>query len=338
MHTPDYSRQLKTPGMTPAAQEQLRRARVLIFGAGGLGTTAAPYLAAAGIGQLTLVDADTIEASNLHRQTPYCYADIGAGKAATLAAYCQERMADGSHCRAIDHEISGDALISALRTHDVVLDCSDSRRLAYQLNDAALITATPVVFANAAALGGQLFTLHPGDDQPCWRCLWPESVLPGGNCDALGALGPVPGIFGLYQALEALKILTGFAAPLRGEILQYDFATLRQTRLKVPRDPACNHCPDISTADTRYHGSLADAAAQQLRIIDIRSPAESAIRPLAVARDTIPMPDLLANPTRYLHPGEAVLLVCASGQRAQATADALHRVGYYAVLAYPSAW
>jgi thiazole biosynthesis adenylyltransferase thiF len=148
----------------------------------------------------------------------------------------------------------------------------------------------------------------------------------------------VPGIFGLYQALEALKILTGFVAPLRGEILQYDFATLQQTRLKVPRDPACNHCPDISTADTCYHGSLADAAAQQLRIIDIRSPAESAIRPLAVARDTIPMPDLLATPTRYLHPSEAVLLVCASGQRAQATAEALHRLGYYAVLAYPGAW
>lgn len=250
MHTPDYTRQLKTPGMPPAAQDMLRRARVLILGAGGLGTAAAPYLAAAGIGHITLVDADTIEASNLHRQTPYRYTDIGAGKAETLAAYCQERMSGGACCTAISHELTGGALISVLRGHDIALDCSDSRRLAYQLNDAAHITGTPVIYANAAALGGQLFTLHPDDAQPCWRCLWPESIQSGDNCDALGVLGPVPGIFGLCQALEALKNLTGLAAPLRGEILQYDFATLRQTRFKVPRDPVCNHHPATPAANS----------------------------------------------------------------------------------------
>ena len=97
-HIPNYSRQLKVAGMTPAAQEALARARVIIFGAGGLAATAAPWLAAAGVGHLTIVDADRIAASNLHRQTPYTYADLGAKKATTLAAYCQARMADGAQC------------------------------------------------------------------------------------------------------------------------------------------------------------------------------------------------------------------------------------------------
>jgi len=212
MHTPDFSRQLKVAGMTSAAQEALARARVIIFGAGGLAATAAPWLAAAGVGHLTIVDADTIAASNLHRQTPYTYADLGAKKATTLAAYCQARMADGAQCEAIAQTLDGEVLLAALRAHDLALDCTDSRHFAYQLNDAALITATPVVYANAAALGGQLFTLHPSRDAPCWRCLWPEDIAPGGNCDALGVLGPVPATLGLWQALEALKILTGFAA------------------------------------------------------------------------------------------------------------------------------
>ena len=309
MHTPDFSRQLKVAGMTSAVQEALARARVIIFGAGGLAATAAPWLAAAGVGHLTIVDADTIAASNLHRQTPYTYADLGAKKATTLAAYCQARMADGAQCEAIAQTLDGEVLLAALRAHDLALDCTDSRHFAYQLNDAALITATPVVYANAAALGGQLFTLHPSRDAPCWRCLWPEDIAPGGNCDALGVLGPVPATLGLWQALEALKILTGFAAPLAGEVLQYDFATMRQTRIRVPRRAACNHQPQTLAA-----------------------PAPP------FASEHIPMPQLLAAPAAYLDAGAPVLLICASGQRAQNTARTLRAQGYAQVYAYGKAW
>ena len=309
MHTPDFSRQLKVAGMTSAAQEALARARVIIFGAGGLAATAAPWLAAAGVGHLTIVDADTIAASNLHRQTPYTYADLGAKKATTLAAYCQARMADGAQCEAIAQTLDGEVLLAALRAHDLALDCTDSRHFAYQLNDAALITATPVVYANAAALGGQLFTLHPSRDAPCWRCLWPEDIAPGGNCDALGVLGPVPATLGLWQALEALKILTGFAAPLAGEVLQYDFATMRQTRIRVPRRAACNHQPQTLAAP--IHAELTTA---------------------------FPMPQLLAAPATYLKPKENALLICASGQRAQNTARTLRAQGYAQVYAYGKAW
>ena len=336
MHTPDFSRQLKVAGMTSAAQEALARARVIIFGAGGLAATAAPWLAAAGVGKLTIVDADTIAASNLHRQTPYTYADLGAKKATTLAAYCQARMADGAQCEAIAQTLDGEVLLAALRAHDLALDCTDSRHLAYQLNDAALITATPVVYANAAALGGQLFTLHPSRDAPCWRCLWPEDIAPSGNCDALGVLGPVPATLGLWQALEALKILTGFAAPLAGEVLQYDFATMRQTRIRVPRRAACNHQPQTLAAP--IHAELTTALAQHWRIIDIRSAAERAALAPPFASEHIPMPQLLAAPAAYLDAGAPVLLICASGQRAQNTARTLRAQGYAQVYAYGKAW
>ena len=335
-HTPDFSRQLKVAGMTPAAQAALARARIIIFGAGGLAATTAPWLAAAGVGHLTIVDADTIAASNLHRQIPYRYADIGAAKAPTLAAYCQARMADGAQCEAIAQRLDGEVLLAALRGHDLALDCTDSRHFAGQLNDAALITATPVVFANAAALGGQLFTLHPAEDAPCWRCLWPEDIAPGGNCDALGVLGPVPATLGLWQALEALKILSGFAAPLRGEVLQYDFATMRQMRIRVPRRPVCNHQPPMLAAPV--HAELATALAQHWRIIDICSAAERAALAPPFASDPIPMPELLATPAAHLAPDAPVLLICASGQRATHTARTLRTQGYAQVFAYGAAW
>ncbi|MFC2752398.1 MAG: ThiF family adenylyltransferase [Cardiobacterium sp.] len=336
MRTPDFSRQLKVAGMTPAAQEALARARVIIFGAGGLAATAAPWLAAAGVGHLTIVDADRIAASNLHRQTPYTYADLGAKKATTLAAYCQARMADGAQCEAIAQTLDGEVLLAALRAHDLALDCTDSRHFAYQLNDAALITATPVVYANAAALGGQLFTLHPSRDAPCWRCLWPEDIAPGGNCDALGVLGPVPATLGLWQALEALKILTGFAAPLAGEVLQYDFATMRQTRIRVPRRAACNHQPQAPAAP--IHAELTIALTQHWRIIDIRSAAERAALAPPFASDHIPMPELLASPAAHLRPKETTLLICASGQRATHTARTLRTQGHTQVFAYGKVW
>ena len=334
----DFSRQLKVHGMDADKQARLAQARVLVFGAGGLAATAIPWLAAAGVGQITVVDGDTIAESNLHRQLPFTPADIGRHKAEAMAAYCQARMIAGGQCTAIGEELHGEALLHALQAHDIALDCTDSRTLAYQLNDAALLSGKPVVFANAAAMGGQLFTLHPGEDQPCWRCLWPESVLPGGNCEALGVMGPVPAVFGLYQALEALKVLTGFAPPLMGEVLQYDFVAMRQMRFAVPRAPACNHKPSLEKEDWRFAGDFAAAQAQGLRIIDIRRADEWAARALPVADACITMDDLLARPEDFLAREEAVLLVCAAGLRAQASARLLREAGFARVFAYPRGW
>lgn len=338
--TSDFSRQLKVHGMTPEKQQALANARVLIFGAGGLGSTAIPYLAAAGVGHLTLVDDDRVSLSNLHRQTIYAHEDIGQFKAETAAAYCRARAV--GQFQAINKRLNRAELLAQVAAHAVILDCSDSRELAYQLNDAALMTGKPVIFANAAAMGGQLFTLHPGEDLPCWRCLWPESVLPGGDCNVLGVLGPVPGVFGLYQALEAIKCISGFAPALQGEVLQYDFARMTQIRLRVARRGECNHSPsraDFLAAEMPcFTGSLADAKANGWQIIDIRNPPEIAERALPIADDCVPMAELLADPERGLSVDKPTLLVCASGQRAKACTAQLRRAGYDQVFAYPSAW
>lgn len=334
----DFSRQLKVQGMNAETQARLAAAKVLIFGAGGLGATAIPYLAAAGVGAITIVDDDAVALSNLHRQILFTQADIGSNKAKLAAEFCQAR-AEGRF-QAIERRLSLAEIVAAMQAVDVVLDCSDSRQLAYQLSDAALLTGRAVVFANAAAMGGQLFTMQPHADLPCWRCLWSEDILPSGNCDALGVLGPVPATLGLWQALEAIKLITGFAPPLSGELLQYDFVSMRQMRLRVAKAAQCNHhkqAADIAE-DGVFQGTFSAAKAQGLRIIDIRRAAEIALKPLAPADDCIEMSVLLDNPAQYIGSQEAVLLVCAAGQRSQSAATILRKQGFSGVLAYPKAW
>lgn len=334
----DFSRQLKVQGMNAETQARLAAAKVLIFGAGGLGATAIPYLAAAGVGALTIVDDDAVALSNLHRQILFTRGDIGRNKAVAAAAFCEAR-AEGSF-QAIERRLSTAEIVAAMQAADIVLDCSDSRQLAYQLSDAALFTGRPVVFANAAAMGGQLFTMQPHADLPCWRCLWSEEVLPSGNCDALGVLGPVPATLGLWQALEAIKLITRFAPSLSGELLQYDFVSMRQMRLRVAKAADCNHHKQASdmVEEAVFEGDFAAAKMQGLRIIDIRSAEEIAQKPLLQADNCILMSALLDNPLQYIGRQEAVLLVCAAGQRSRSAAKLLRKQGFAGVSAYPKAW
>lgn len=334
----DFSRQLKVKGMSAEAQEKLFAAHIVIFGAGGLGATAIPYLAAAGVGKLTIIDDDAVALSNLHRQILFTRTELGQNKATLAAQFCQAR-AEGEF-RAIAKRLSMAEMREIVQSAQVVLDCSDNRQLAYQLSDISLVTGVPVVFANASALSGQLFTMQAHEDLPCWRCLWSEEILPSGNCDALGVLGPVPATFGLWQALEALKLITHFSPPLYSQLLQYDFATMRQMRFTVQKNPHCQHQKhqEELVEEALFHGNLLEAQAQGLRIIDIRAAEEIALKPLAQADECIEMTALLANPEHYLRHDEAVLLVCAAGQRARSSSALLRKKGYSSVLAYPSAW
>ncbi len=334
MNCGDFSRQLKVAGWNEAAQRRLATARVLLLGAGGLGVVAAPYLVAAGLGHLTIVDDDRIEASNLPRQITYAFNQLGIKKAAALADFCRARS--GGTVVGREERLLGAELETAVAQHDLTLDCSDSPTLAFALNDAALRQSRPVVFASAAGLSGQLFNLLPGETEPCWRCLWPAEVQPGGDCNGLGVLGPVPGVLGLLQALEVLKILTGFAAPLRGEVLQYDFARLQQYRFQVPRRPGCNHQPPPPTVEPDWPDSPAAALAAGLQLIDIREREEIAARPLPWPAQALPMVELLAAPPFALD--KKLLLVCARGPRAQRTARALRERGFTEVWAYPRPW
>src|SRR5882672_7381940 len=330
---PDYSRQVLLKEIGAAGQALLARSRVLIVGAGGLGSPVLQYLAGAGVGCLGIVDADTLDASNLHRQPIYALADVGSSKVA-LARAAVAKINPTAQVEAYATRLDADNALDLIRCYDVVVDCSDNFRTKYLINDAAVLARRPAVFASVYQYEGQLQVYKPEPGHACLRCLWPEAVADGvvGNCAEAGVLGPVPGVFGTLQALLAIKILLGMSGQLEGELLLLDFMNFGSTQLKAPRRADClaPDCALIQRIMPEEAGiemnlpSLAAAAARGLEVIDIRSAEEFTAHPTAARH--IPMPALLADPS-LLPPGREFLLLCASGKRSLATARELRKRG-----------
>jgi molybdopterin/thiamine biosynthesis adenylyltransferase/rhodanese-related sulfurtransferase len=330
---PDYSRQLLLKEIGAEGQAALARGRVLVVGAGGLGSPVLQYLAGAGVGCLGVVDADALDASNLHRQPIYALADVGEQKVA-LAAAAVKRINPTVHVESHAVRLDADNALELIRGYDVVVDCSDNFRAKYLINDAAVLAHRPAVFASVYQYEGQLQVYKPEPRHACLRCIWPDAIADGvvGNCAEAGVLGPVPGVFGTLQALLTLKILLGVSGQLDGELLLLDFMNLSSLKLKAPRRaecraPDCAHIREIVGEDRQIEielHSLADAAERGLEVIDIRTAEEFAAHPSAARH--IAMPVLLADPS----PLSAVrdyLLVCASGKRSLAAARDLRRRG-----------
>jgi adenylyltransferase/sulfurtransferase len=330
---PDYSRQILLKEIGARGQAALARGRVLIVGAGGLGSPVLQYLAGAGVGHLGIVDADTLEASNLHRQPIFALADVGEQKA-ELALAAVKRINPTVHVEVHATRLDADNALELVRGYDVVVDCSDNFRTKYLINDAAVLAHRPAVFASVYQYEGQLQVYKPDERHACLRCLWPDAVADGvvGNCAEAGVLGPVPGTFGTLQALLTLKILLGLSGQLDGELLLLDFTNFSSLKLKAPRlaecrAPGCAHIREIAREDLAIEitlPSLADAAGRGLEVIDIRTQEEIAVRPTGARH--IAMPVLLADPA-LLAPGREFLLVCASGKRSLAAARELRRRG-----------
>ena len=330
---PDYSRQQLLKEIGAVGQAALTRARVLVVGAGGLGSPVLQYLAGAGVGCLGIVDGDTLEASNLHRQPIYALDEVGTSKAA-LAASAVTRINPAVQIELHAVRLDADNALDLIRAYDVVVDCSDNFRAKYLINDAAVLARRPAVFASVYQYEGQIQVYKPEPGHACLRCLWPEALADGivGNCAEAGVLGPVPGAFGTLQALLTLKILLKISGVLEGELLLLDFMNFTSIKLKAPRRaechaPGCAHISAIAPEDAGIEmtlRSLSDAAARGLDIIDIRTAEEVAARPTAARH--IAMPALLADPS-VLAPGGKFLLVCASGRRSLAAARELRQRG-----------
>ncbi len=333
MLDPDYSRQMLLKEVGEAGQARLAQGRVLVVGAGGLGSPVLQYLAGAGVGFLTVVDADRLEANNLHRQPLYARAEVGDPKAA-LAAAALRRLNPAVQVQSLNLRLDAHNARDLIRNHEVVVDCSDNFRTKFLINDAAVLERRPAVFASVYQYEGQLQVYQPAPSHACLRCLWPEATLDGvvGNCAEAGVLGPVPGIFGTLQALLTLKILLGMPGQLGGELLLLDFTTFSSTKIRAPRHGAClaPDCARIGALATPASElqitlpSLAAASHRGLQVIDIRSAAEVAARP-AGARH-VEMQTLLAQP-QLLARGVPYLLVCATGVRSLAAAEPLRRLG-----------
>ena len=239
-----YSRHLLLPEVGIAGQARLALARVAVIGAGGLGSPAALYLAAAGIGTLTLVDDDKVERSNLQRQVLHTDARVGTAKTesarVTLSALnprVQVAMRT-ERLRAANVE-------EVLRGHDVVLDGADNFPTRYLLNAACIRMKLPLVYGAVHRFTGQVAVFDPRRaDSPCYRCLFPQPPAAGEapNCAEAGVLGVLPGVIGTLQATEAIKLVLGVGAPLTGRLLCYDALAGSFRELRLPRDPACPGC------------------------------------------------------------------------------------------------
>ena len=246
-----YSRQLLLPAFGVAAQDKLCSSSVLIVGCGGLGSPAALYLAAAGMGRIGLVDHDTVDLTNLHRQIIHSERTLRQHKAESAAAAC--RALNSSII--VETHTSGlhpSNAVQIISQYDIVIDASDNPATRYLINDACVACKKPLVSAAAVGTDGQLTIYNHGPEGPCYRCLFPVAPNPENcsKCSEAGVLGPVPGVLGTLQALEAIKLATGIGHPLSRQLLLYDSLSTHfmnvKLRSKVPGCAACGAKPSIT--------------------------------------------------------------------------------------------
>src|SRR6478735_7467039 len=354
-----YSRHLILPEVGMEGQRKLKAAKVLCVGTGGLGSPLAFYLAAAGIGTLGLVDFDVVDASNLQRQIIHSTKDIGRKK---LDSAEEKLLALNPALNVVKHDtmLSSANALEILKDYDVVADGTDNFPTRYLVNDACVLLGKPNAYGSIFRFEGQA-SVFATEDGPCYRCLYPEPPPPGlvPSCAEGGVVGVLPGIIGVIQATETVKLIMGIGEPLIGRFLIYDALRMKFRELKLRKDPDCPVCGTHPTVkqliDYEQFCGLRPAAAEaapvnasnsleisavelkqrldrgeKLRIIDVREPNEWQINRIPGAQ-LIPLGDI---PRRYaeLDPDEEIVVQCKMGGRSAKAADFLRSVGFKRVL------
>ena len=241
-----YNRQIILRGFDFDGQEALKAARVLIVGLGGLGCASAPYLAAAGVGHLTLLDFDTVALSNLQRQTLHRDATIGQPKVDS-ARDALAAINPHIQIETVNALLDETQLLELITRHDLVLDCTDNVAIRNQLNQCCFTVKKPLVSGAAIRMEGQISVFTYQNGEPCYRCL---SRLFGDNaltCVEAGVMAPLVGVIGSLQAMEAIKLLANYGTPVRGKIVMYDAMTCQFREMKLPRNPKCEVCGSHSS-------------------------------------------------------------------------------------------
>lgn len=237
-----YARQILVPQIGIEGQQLLLDSHVVIFGLGGLGSPAALYLAAAGIGQLTLVDDDKLDLTNLQRQIAHQTKNIGQNKTQSAAESLNNINPETLyHC--IDHQLHGDELDKLIQSADIVIDATDNFDSRFEINQSCFTFKTPLVSGAAIRMEGQLSVYDfRNDDSPCYRCLYHEVETEAETCSENGILGPVVGTIGCLQAVEAIKTLTHVGDSLQGHLLIFDAFSMDWRKMKLRKDSACPVC------------------------------------------------------------------------------------------------
>ncbi len=340
-----YSRHLLLPEVGEEGQRRLKAARVLCVGAGGLGSPAALYLAAAGVGTLGLVDFDVVDVTNLQRQIIYATGDVGRSKLESAQARV-EALNPEVHVETFDAHFSVTNARTLVEAFDVVVDGTDNFPARYLVNDACVMYGRPNAWGSIFRFEGQA-SVFAAPGGPCYRCLHPDPPPAGliPSCAEAGVLGVLPGIIGTIQATEALKLILGIGEPLIGRFLVYDALKMRFRDLTLPKDPDCPVCgarPTITTlresaasCETRHTGGY-ECSARELKaridagrapvILDVREPSEAAICRLPGSR-LIPLGEL---PRRLgeLDPAAEIVVHCKSGGRSARAVALLRERGF----------
>jgi adenylyltransferase/sulfurtransferase len=345
-----YSRHLILPEVGLAGQRRIKAASVLLVGAGGLGSPLALYLAAAGVGRIGIVDFDRVDESNLQRQVLHGTSGVGRPKLESAKA----RLADlnpGVQVDTYEERLTSDNALDVMRPYDVVADGTDNFPTRYLVNDACVLLGKPNVYGSIFRFEGQasVFDARVG---PCYRCLYPDPPPPGlvPSCAEGGVLGVLPGVIGVIQGIETLKIILGVGETLVGRLVLFDALAMRFRELALRKDPACPLCgakptitglidyeafcgvaPADDAGTAGFEISARDLAARRERgedfmLIDVREPHEYEIAriPGSVLIPLHSLPERMSE----LDSSREIVLTCHVGQRSMRALEQLHRAGF----------
>lgn len=340
-----YARHLILPGFGKAGQWRLREASVLCIGAGGLGSPALMYLAAAGVGRIGVVDADVVDESNLQRQVLFGSRDVGRPKVEAAA----DRLRDiNPHAAVEPHAVrlTRDNAMALVGAYDVLLDGTDNFPTRYLCNDVAVRLRKPNVHGAIHRFEGQVSVFAPHREGPCYRCLFPEPPPPGTvpSCAEGGVLGVLPGLVGTLQATETIKWITGLGSPLVGRLLHVDALSMRHREIRLRRDPACALCGEAPTITELPDYPLtcgAPASVPSLRVdafaalraggaaytlLDVREPDEVAVTrfPDSIV---IPLGELASRASEIPAAPRPLVIHCKAGGRSARALNILAELG-----------
>jgi adenylyltransferase/sulfurtransferase len=344
-----YGRHLALPEVGESGQQRLKAARVLLVGAGGLGSPVALYLAAAGVGHLTVVDPDVVDRSNLQRQVLHGTGALGRPKVESG----KDRLLDLNpriQVEGLPVRLDRDNALELVGAHDLVVDGADNFATRYLVNDACVLAGRPEVYGSVFRFEGQA-SVFGAPEGPCYRCLFPEPPPPGSapSCAEGGVLGVLPGLVGLIQATEAVKLILGVGQPLVGRLLLVDALAMSFREVGLSRDPTCPACgtrtlTELGDYDAWCGGPNAGAddldvpeltprqvaarlaAGQPLDLVDVRERFEWALGRLPGAR-LVPLSSLEAALPTFPRDRD-IVLYCAIGERSAAAARRLLAAGY----------